>query len=354
MIGGTKKVKTETIVLNPERNVTLTAYIQEVENEFANISKRPAVLVIPGGGYQFCSHREGEPVALEYLKAGYQAFILKYSVGSHALWPNPLEDYEQAMALIRDRADQWALYPDKVAVIGFSAGGHLAACAATMSKNRPNGAILGYPVITGENARRWEKTAPDVIPFVDARTCPCFVFAARTDTVVPVDNTIALITALERYDISFESHIYAYGPHGFSTATDAVLTPETKLCSRAGKWVKDSIEWLKDIFGTFGDGQLTQPSCGGHINGNYEPYLSTDCTVSFLLANEQSHDLAGQFISRALGQFSQMRGDGQAPDMELVKKIMAYTPFKDFLAFIGVSKADTEKINRQLHTIRNL
>ena len=183
-------MKMEKIVLNEERNVELTAYIQNVGGEFNNITKRPAVLVLPGGGYKFCSAREAELIALEYLKEGYQAFVLKYSVGKNATWPNPLNDYEKAMQLIRDRAQEWNIYEDKIAVVGFSAGGHLAACAATMAQNRPNAAILGYPVINGKTVRTCEKTAPDVLQSVDENTCPCFVFATRTDGVVPVENTV--------------------------------------------------------------------------------------------------------------------------------------------------------------------
>ena len=87
---------------------------------------------------------------MPYLKAGYQAFILRYSVGKHSVWPNALQDYEQAMEMIRTKAEEWKIFSDKIAVIGFSAGGHLAAAAATMSKNRPNAAIFG---ISGDRFR---------------------------------------------------------------------------------------------------------------------------------------------------------------------------------------------------------
>lgn len=137
----------EVMILNEERNVSLTAYLQGVEGEFGNIPKRPGILVLPGGGYQMCSDREADPVAFPYLKAGYQVFVLRYSVKKDALWPQPLEDYDAAMDLIRSRAQEWKLYPDKIAVIGFSAGGHLAGAAATMAKNRPAAAILGMPCL---------------------------------------------------------------------------------------------------------------------------------------------------------------------------------------------------------------
>ena len=96
-------MRVEEIMLNAERNVRLSAWIQEVGGEFTPIEKRPAVLVLPGGGYSMCSDREADPVAAAYARAGYQAFILRYSIGEHRQWPNPLKDYEQAIRLIRDR-----------------------------------------------------------------------------------------------------------------------------------------------------------------------------------------------------------------------------------------------------------
>lgn len=81
-----------------------------------------------------CSDREADPIAFPYLKAGYQAFILRYSVGKDSVWPNPMNDYEEAMELIREKSEEWHVLTDKIAVIGFSAGGILAGCAATMSE----------------------------------------------------------------------------------------------------------------------------------------------------------------------------------------------------------------------------
>lgn len=258
-------MRIETIVLNEERKVTLTAYIQDVGGEFSNIVRRPAILVLPGGGYQNCSDREADPVALAYLKAGFQAFILRYSVGENAKWPTPLEDYEQAMELIRSKEEEWSLYPHKVAVIGFSAGGHLAAAAATMAKNRPAAAILGY-ALTGEDVKVYSADAPDLIPYVDYDTCPCFLFAARTDELVPVMNSIKFMEALADAKVAFESHIYAYGPHGFSVCDSSVGQKTSDFCRRIPNWVGDSIGWLKEMLGDFGNGCMTEPLCKMHIN----------------------------------------------------------------------------------------
>lgn len=290
-------MQTEFMILNQKRNVTLTAYIQDVNGDFQYISKRPAILILPGGGYQYCSAREADPVAMPYLKAGYQVFILRYSVKENALWPNPLDDYEQAMELIRSNDEKWHLYKDKVAVVGFSAGGHLAGCAATMAKNKPDAAILGYAVTKEELIHQCEKTAPDVVSAVDHNTSPCFLFATRTDQVVPVINTIEFTQALVQYDISFESHIYAYGPHGFSTGDTSVQSKDTSICSRAPHWVEDSIEWLKDMFGDFGQKTMTKPVCKRHVTSDYDDVLSIECTFGYLRNCPNAKQIMNPFIA---------------------------------------------------------
>ena len=160
-------MKLETITLNQERSVTLTAMLQVVDGEFRGVSKRPAVLVIPGGGYQFCSDREADPVAAAYLKAGYHTFILHYSVGKDSTWPGPLEDYEQAMEFIDEHAEEWHVFRDKIAVVGFSAGGHLAGAAATLAKRRPAAAILGYAVLRADTAHELGEDKPSIVEAVD-------------------------------------------------------------------------------------------------------------------------------------------------------------------------------------------
>ena len=279
-------MKTELLILNEERNVTLTAYLQPAGGEFKGITARPAVLILPGGGYQFCSDREADPVAFPYLKAGYHAFILRYSLKELASWPNPLDDFEQAMALIRGRADEWHVAADRIAVIGFSAGGHLAACAATMSKNRPNAAILGYPVTIESAVQAVLPSAPDPASAVDAKTCPCFVFATRTDNLVPVENSLRFLVALERGEIAFESHIYANGPHGLSTGDGSVTADRFSV--RYPNWVGDSITWLEEVLGGFGDKGLTAPRFGARLNGNREKTLNLDCTLQHLLENDEA------------------------------------------------------------------
>ena len=126
-------------------NVTLTKYILDTSFDNRAGYKRPAVLVCPGGGYAFCSNREAEPIAMHFLAMGYNAFILRYSLNENSMFPQPLDDANEAMQVIIDNADEWLVDINKIAVCGFSAGGHLAAALGTMGKIRPAAMILGYP-----------------------------------------------------------------------------------------------------------------------------------------------------------------------------------------------------------------
>lgn len=343
-------MRVEEMTLNAERNVVLTGYIQDVEGEFTNIIKRPAVLIIPGGGYKICSQRESEPVVFEFLKAGFHAFVLRYSVQEHAVWPNPLLDYETAMRLIRDRAEEWKLYSDKIAVIGFSAGGHLAAAAAVMAENRPNAAVLGYPVINESSARVWEKTAPDILQAVDKNTCPCFLFATRTDGIVPVENTIQLMDALNRNGISFESHIYSYGPHGFSTAADAVRKPGETMCGRVSHWVQDSVEWLQELFGTFGEKEMTSSTCEVRVNCDEEDTLSSGCSVGKLTAYPQAYSVIEQLISRRNQELQEC--GGMQITMEQLKTMMPNVAVKEGVLFETLTEEERKEIDGILKKIK--
>ena len=269
----------EKLILNEERNVTLTAYLQEVDGEFG-FSKRPTMLVIPGGGYAMCSDREADPVAMAYLKAGYQTFVLRYTVTSKGGWPNPLNDYEQAMALIEENAEAWHIDPAKIAVVGFSAGGHLAACAATIAQHKPAAAVLVYPAVLKDIVDMCQPGMPYPHEHVTADTCPCFVVAARDDRTVNIKNSLMMELALAEKGVAFESHIYSYGGHGFSTAEDWINT--NSVCPRLPEWVPYSIQWLGEVMGKLTRGGFTEPTAAISMNGDFAPVLSVDCTLKHL------------------------------------------------------------------------
>ncbi len=272
-------MKAETVVVNKERHVTLTAYVQEADGEFG-FSKRPAMLILPGGGYAMCSDREADPVATAYLKAGYQALILRYTVKSSGSWPHPLHDYEEAMSLIEKNADKWHIDPSKVAIVGFSAGGHLAACAATIAEHRPAAAILVYAAILKDIVDMCQPGMPYPHEHVTPKTCPCFLVAARDDRTVAIQNTLTMELALAQKGVAFESHIYSFGGHGFSTGEDWINT--NSVCPRLPRWVPDSIDWLGEVMGKFTRNGFTEPTAPISMNSDFAPVLSVDCTLNHI------------------------------------------------------------------------
>jgi acetyl esterase/lipase len=202
---------------------------------------RPAVLICPGGGYGYTSEREAEPIALQFNAAGFHAFVVYYSVAPYR-HPQPLQDVSSAMCIIRDRAEEWRIHPQQIAVCGFSAGGHLAASLGVhwhksyvqnvpgmeADKNRPDALILSYPVISsgpfahqgsfenllGPEASEALQHEMSLEQHVHDKIPPVFLWHTVEDTAVPVENSLLFAMQLRKHDMPFEMHIYPDRPHG--------------------------------------------------------------------------------------------------------------------------------------------
>jgi len=242
---------------------TLTLYLRESVEAMPHFRQRPLVLVVPGGGYTHVSPRESDPVALQFAAAGYHTAVLHYAVGESARNYRPLRQLHEALALLRQNAGEWHILPDKIAVCGFSAGGHLALSGAVLdipgetAQQRPNAVILGYPVITaGEFAHRGsfvqlagseDAAAQQAFTLEDkvtSDTPPVFVWHTMEDETVPVENTLLLLNALHKAGVPCEAHLFEKGRHGTS-----ISTPEVDADSaHRNRWVKLAVEWLDDTF----------------------------------------------------------------------------------------------------------
>ncbi len=232
-------------------NVTLTSYILDSSFDHKAGYKRPAVLVFPGGGYGMCSMREAEPIAMHFLAMGYNAFVLRYSLREASAFPQPLNDADEAMKLIVDNAEEWLVDAERIAVCGFSAGGHLAAALGTMGKIRPAGMVLGYPCITKDICNDCEvlhnhKTVPTLDDRVDDKTPPAFIFSATDDGLVPLTSSIKLAQALDEKKIPYEMHLFSEGNHGFATAD--YVTCEGMYENSASQWIALCRAWLYKLF----------------------------------------------------------------------------------------------------------
>ena len=225
--------------------------------------RRPLVLVVPGGGYNHVSPREGDPVALQFAAAGYHTAVLEYSVGEAARNYLPLRQLDAALKLLRSKAEAWNILPDKIAVCGFSAGGHLALSGAVLDlpgepqQARPDAVILGYPVITaGEFAHRgsFAQLAGSEAPAtqqlftledkITPRTPPVFVWHTMEDETVSVENTLLLVAALRRHHVPCEAHLFQKGRHGTSICTAEVNAAD----AHRAHWVQLAVEWLNETF----------------------------------------------------------------------------------------------------------
>ncbi len=254
---------------------TVKVYARENSKEI-NLSRRyPTMVVCPGGGYGFVSDRESEPVALRYLEAGFTVLVLTYSVAPVGRYPMQLLEVSAAVALARRNADRWNVDTEKIAVTGFSAGGHLAAHIGTdwnqpmiaeklgieAGENKPNALVLCYPVITsGEFAHQGSMTNlnggqgldPDMFSLekrVTKDTPPTFIWHTADDGSVPVENALLMSSALRKAGVPFELHIYRSGSHGLSLCNEKTsnLQQEHMRRPRIAEWIDLAVGFLKEL-----------------------------------------------------------------------------------------------------------
>lgn len=233
-----------------EHEAVLTAYVQDPSEELPDVRRRPGVLVLPGGGYLLTSDREAEPVALAYLAAGFNAFVLRYAVGPDVPVARSRADGRAALRWLRRHTDEVALAPGQLAVAGFSAGGHLAVSLAAGQDDPPDALVLGYPVVLEELGALLGKQIGDVLGELDARTPPTFVFHTVPDEVVPVRHSLELLAALDRHGVPFEAHLYPEGVHGLSLARRHTAGGRPEMVEPVvGGWMEDSVRFLRRAFG---------------------------------------------------------------------------------------------------------
>lgn len=267
----------ENIDLFPnDKDTYLKAFISDCKLE----KGRPAVLIIPGGGYCcVCDEHEGDLVARNFLASGYNTFILKYSVGKEAANFKPLIQAAAAIKYIRENAEHFNIDPSALFTCGFSAGGHLSAwigsCYAhekvkealgikDCSVCRPTGTILSYPVITaGEKAHKGsidnlcgDENAPQEVrdlfsieKLVTKDTAPAFIWHCFSDTCVPLENALLMAEALKKNDVPFDLHVYSEGWHGMSVSSAELYDGKNDiLYDRVGSWMPLCVKWMRTLY----------------------------------------------------------------------------------------------------------
>jgi acetyl esterase/lipase len=225
-----------------------------------------AIIICPGGGYSHLSmDKEGAQVAQWLNTLNISAFVLKYRLGPRYHHPAMIDDAQRAIRIVRTRAASLGIRPDRIGIMGFSAGGHLASTAGThfdsghatsadpmeRAGSRPDFLILGYPVISmnSEYTHAGSRTAllgdhpdPKLLDElsndqrVTSQTPTTFIFQTNADTTVPAENSVRFYLALRKAGVPAELHIYEHGPHGVGLAqSDAILS----------SWPARLADWLR-------------------------------------------------------------------------------------------------------------
>ena len=230
-----------------------------------------AMIICPGGAYQFLAPHEGEAYAQWLNDHGITGFVLKYRLGPDGYrHPAMLQDAARAVRLVRARAGDWKLDPNRIGIIGSSAGGHLASTLLThfdagnpnaadpveRVSSRPDLGILCYAVITmGPLTHSGSKKnllgtnpSPELLKElsnelqVTKSTPPCFIWHTFDDKIVPVENSLLFAEALRNAGVPFELHIYEKGPHGMGLGVSQYNPDDL---SKLHPWTSDCIFWLK-------------------------------------------------------------------------------------------------------------
>jgi len=230
-------------------------------------SRGSAIVICPGGGYTILAiSHEGEDVAQAFASQGIAAFVLKYRLPSDAIMEDksigPLQDVQQAFKLIREKAEDYHINPDKIGVIGFSAGGHLASSAGVHYRDvkidnpqnislKPNFMILLYPVIStdttfGHMGSRQNLLGKNPNPAldhyfsnetqVDKETAPTFLVHAEDDKTVPIENSKRFYAALQKNGVPSKLLTYPAGGHGFGLINKTT----------SDRWFNHALEWLHE------------------------------------------------------------------------------------------------------------
>ncbi len=240
---------------------TLTPYLPPTK-----IATGTAMVICPGGGYQYLEPREGRDYALWLNQHGLACFVLKYRLGNHGYhYPAEFQDVTRAMRWVRAHAADYKIDPDRIGIMGSSAGGHLASMALThfdfgdtnstdpieRQSSRPDLGILCYPVITmGELTHHGSyinllgpNPSPELVQQLSSElqvrtnTPPCFIWCTWRDETVPMENTLMFAVALRKNHVPFDLHVYENGHHGLGLADKPPF-------AHPHPWANDCLYWL--------------------------------------------------------------------------------------------------------------
>ncbi len=257
--------------LDVEKSATLSGYILPSSPLLSENQKHPAVIICPGGGYSTVNVKACEPMAFAYLGQGVSAFILDYAC-KPSVFPTQLLELATAVELVRENAEKWNIDPNKIAVAGFSAGGHLACSLGVFwnddivknlgfesEKVKPNAMILGYPVLS--TRRGWDEwTFTNLLGkegYANAETLakvslenhvtsdvpPTFFWHTYEDQKVPVQNAMIFTNEVVEVGKRIELHVFPEGLHALGLANWLVMSHD-RVHKNVDSWLNMSADFL--------------------------------------------------------------------------------------------------------------
>lgn len=258
--------------LNTEVECNLYIYEEDLSYEVNLNRKFLPLLIIPGGDYEFTSFREKEPVALKFLSEGFASFVLEYSCGEKAKFPIQLLEGYLALDYINKNKEELHIDISKLGLIGFSAGAHLNGLLSSSylkeefieeyKLNIPKIAysVYGYPVVNQydepreqsfinlfKNEKLRMQSDLSLPKLINKNNPRAFIFSTVEDSVVPIKNTISLISAYKENAVPFEVHIFEHGEHGLSLGNISVYNLKylDEFSKTNSKWFDLFLIWLK-------------------------------------------------------------------------------------------------------------
>ncbi len=280
----------------------LETYIPNNSEEITTDKKRPTVIICPGGAFLATTDREAEPVAMRFVAQGYNAVVLRYNTyfgkkvtdrknppkgNDKSAYPQPLFDIAKAILIVRENAKNWLVDNDKLVLCGFSAGGNVVANMGvhwddSLLKEKfkvdskilkPNAIILGYALTdhmamkkgvsaNNEQAKKFaelanqaafgkeypsEKELMEASPvnYVTEKVPPTFIWHTADDSAVYVTNSLGFASALSKYKVPYELHIFETGLHGLSLCDETTAANEKHINHECKQWFDLAVNWLK-------------------------------------------------------------------------------------------------------------
>ncbi|EPC4574847.1 TPA: alpha/beta hydrolase [Klebsiella variicola subsp. variicola] len=282
-----------------------TTYLLESKISMNTYKKRPALIVCPGGAYLFKATKEGESVAIEFLSRGYNTFILNYSTlfpdresfemrsgeNSDILYPKQVIELLEVINIVKKNSDEWGIDKDKIFILGFSAGGHVAGSVAVHWNNnamlqyltfipeneelKPSGVILCYPMLNGdilkyiqtderkeisnqhsyikkvigglENSQDHKMHGLDLSQFITSETPPIFLWHTTEDRITRAEDTTLFVSRLLKEGVPCEYHLFMKGKHGMGLCNSVAAKNSSDINESCSYWINLADNWMRGI-----------------------------------------------------------------------------------------------------------